>query len=256
MDKLMKRLQSTLLENESVEIKHSAIWYLPITRMEVQFSRVRRSKMDILMKMMLVTFEEATIRRAANVAEMLLVEELFIEDLLEKMQRTGLIRLESGIYQLTAKGNQQLETGITEEELEDEWTELLYCSDHDGFWPELTIPESKPAEDFIAYRYTNEQNAPDSDQLIEVLSVRENKLDEDGFQTVVSEVLSSSQHSIEFVPCLEFQLYNKDQDLFYSRVWNGWLERWDDAIEKQIEEHERLQWREKWIVESSNAEKC
>lgn len=252
----MKRLQSTLLENESVEIKHSDTWYLPIKKMDVQFSRVKRSKMDILMKMMLFTFEEATIRRAANVAEMLLVEELFIEDLLGKMQRTGLIRLESGTYRLTAKGHEQLESGVTEEELEDEWTELLYCSDHDEFWPELTIPESKPTGDLIAYRYTNEQNAPDSDQLIQVLSDRKNKLDEDGFQTVVSGVLSSSQHSIEFVPCLEFQLYNKDQDLFYSRVWNSWLARWDDVIEKQIEEHERLQWREKWIVESSKAEEC
>jgi predicted transcriptional regulator len=245
MDKLTKRLRSSLLENPAVQIKKEAIWHLPVTKYDVEFKRVKRSKMDILMKMMLIAFEEADIRRAANLSEMLLVEELFIADLIEKMQRTGLIRLEKGIYKLTTKGHEQLKTGIIEEELEEEWTELLYSPDQDEFWPEMTLPKAEKDDESPLYRYSKQQDQIERDRFLQVLSERENGLDENGFQTVVSEVMSIDQRIVEHVPCIEFQLYNKEQDIFFARVWNTWLERWDDQLEKQIEEQEMVEWQEK-----------
>src|SRR4051812_23907038 len=112
MDKLEKHLHSILLENPDIQIKKSARWSLEVLSYDVSFSRVKRSKMDILMKMMLLTFGQAEIRRAANLSELLLVEELFITDLLKKMQRMGLIKLEKQSYNLTSKGDEQLKTGI------------------------------------------------------------------------------------------------------------------------------------------------
>ncbi|WP_332631381.1 hypothetical protein [Halalkalibacter flavus] len=247
MDKLTTRLRASLLENSAVEIKESAIWYVPVEILDVTFKRVKRSKMDILMKMILLAVEQTDIRRAANLSEMLLVEELFIADLMEKMQRTGLIYLERSIFKLTTKGQEQLQTGILEEEMEEEGTELFYSSVHDEFMPESTSSLSEVNEGWKLYRYAEIQDFNDNDRIFHVLSEQENGLDENGFQTVVSELISFEQQTVEHVPCLEFQLYNKEQDIYYARVWNTWLARWDDKLEKQIEEHERVEWRRKWI---------
>jgi len=254
MDKWTKGLRASLLENPAVEIKESSIWLLPVVTVDVEFKRVKRSKMDILMKMMLIAFEEADIRRAANLSEMLLVEELFIADLIEKMQRTGLINPEKGIYKLTKKGQEQLKTGIIEEEMEEEWTELLYSPDHDEFWPVRTASVPEVNEAWTLYRYAKDHDLPNPDRLLQVISERENGLDENGFQLVVSEVLTFEQRMVEEVPCIEFRLYNKDQDMFYARIWNTWLERWDEKLEKQIEEQERLEWREKSVSEVDQAD--
>ncbi|WP_053365802.1 hypothetical protein [Bacillus sp. FJAT-27245] len=240
MDKLTKQLRAILLKNPSVEIKNSMVWQMPVITYSVAFSRVKRSRMDILMKMMMLTFEQTEIRRAANLSELLLVEELFIEDLLKKMQRMGLIRLEKGTYMLTPKGHGQLKTGIMEEELEEESTSLSYSLFHDECWPEKDEPLPGADKDLPLYRYAENQNLIDEEKMLRYLAETENGVEEDGFQTVVKAVNSFEQQEVKHLPCLEFQLYNKEQDTFYSRVWNTWLGRWDEAVEKQIDEKERL----------------
>ncbi|WP_244532508.1 hypothetical protein [Mesobacillus persicus] len=204
---------------------------------------MKRSQMDILMKMMLLTFEQAQIRRAANLSELLLVEELFIEDLLKKMQRMGLIRLEDGSYKLTSRGQRQLKTGIMEEEMEEESSVISYSPFHDEIWPEMTEALPEMEEELPLYRYASNQNLLDQDRILPVLSERYEGVEEDGFQTVVAAVNRFDQQKFESVPCLEFRLYNKEQDIFYARVWNLWLGRWDETLEKQIEDQERLEWR-------------
>ena len=236
MNKLKKQLRLTLLENPAIQIKKSVMWHLSVKTYDVAFKRVKRSKMDILMKMMLLTFEQAEIRRAANLSELLLVEELFIADLLKKMQIMGLVRLEKGSYKLTSKGHEQLKTGILVEEMEEESTVLSYSLVHDEFWPEKIEPLPETNEELTLFRYATNQNLINEDRILQVLTERENRPEENGFQTVVSDVNSFNQQRIEQIPCLEFQLYNKEQDIFYVRVWNTWHKRWDDTLEKQIEE--------------------
>ncbi|WP_043932452.1 hypothetical protein [Bacillus sp. EB01] len=253
MDKLKKKLRAELLKNPAVQIKKSLVWQLPVATYSVLFSRVKRSKMDILMKMMLLTLEQTQIRRAANLSELLLVEELFIEDLLKKMQRMGLICLENGSYKLTSKGNEQLKTGIMEEELEEESSVITYSPLHDEIWSEMNEPLPETDEELPLYRYADNQSVIDKERILEVLAERENGVEEDGFQTVVTSVNSFSEQNVEQIPCLEFQLYNKEQDTFYARVWNTWLGRWDETFERQIEEKERLDWRETCtIMEKKN----
>jgi DNA-binding IscR family transcriptional regulator len=254
MDKLKKHLRSILLENPAIQIKKSVTWHLPVMTYDVAFKRVKRSKMDILMKMMLLAFEQAEIRRAANLSELLLVEELFIADLLKKMQRMGLIRLEKESYKLTSKGHEQLKTGIIVEEMEEESTVLSYSQVHDEFWPEMTEPLPKTNEELLLFRYANNQNLINADRILQELAERKNELEENGFQTVVADVISFNQQKVEHVPCLEFQMYNKEQDIFYARVWNTWLKRWDDTLEQQIEEKERMEWREKWMEVDKGSE--
>ncbi|NHM31327.1 hypothetical protein [Neobacillus terrae] len=244
MDK-MKKLRADLLKNPAVQINKSVIWHIPVISYSVAFNRVKRSKMDILMKMMLLTFDQAEIRRAANLTELLLVEELFIEDLLKKMQRMDLVRLEKGSYRLTVKGREQLTAGIMEEDLEEESIILSYSPLHDEILPEISEPVPEPEKELPLYRYADNQGSIDTERILQVLAERESGEVEDGFQTVAAAVNSFEEQKVEHVPCLEFQLYNKEQDTFYARVWNTWLGRWDETFEKQIEEKERLEWREK-----------
>jgi hypothetical protein len=177
MDKLKKHLRSILLENPAIQIKKSMMWHLPVKTYNVEFKRVMRSKMDILMKMMLLTFEQAEIRRAAKLSELLLVEELFIADLLKKMQGMGLIRVEKESYRLTSKGHKQLKTGVIVEEMEEESTVLSYSPVHDEFWPGVIehLPETN--EEMLFFRYVNNQDHINTDRILQVLIGRETELE-------------------------------------------------------------------------------
>jgi hypothetical protein len=254
MNKLNKQLLTSLLENPANQIKKSIMWHLPVITYDVAYKPVKRSQQDILMKMMLLTFEQTDIRRAANLSELLLVEELFIADLLSKMKRMGLIRLEKETYKLTSKGYEQLKTGIVVEEMVEESTLLSYSPFHDEFWPELKAPLPETNEEWPLFRYATNQNLINADRILQVLVERENGLDENGFQTVVADVTSFEQQKMEYIPCLEFQMYNKEKDIFFARVWNTWQKRWDNTLEKQIEEKERVEWRERWLGTKEGSE--
>lgn len=247
MNELKKHLEKTLLENPAISIKNSVIWHLPLITYDVTFKREKRSKMDILMKMMLHTFEQAEIRRAANLSELLLVEELFIEDLLMKMQRMGLIKLEKQVYRLTLKGQKQLKDGIIAEEMDEESTTVSYSVTHDEFWPE-TSATLETTGDFPDFRYAKQEASEKMTEarLLDVLKEKEEVIEEDGFQTEVAVVTNFSEQKVEHIPCVEFQLYNKEQDIFFVRVWNTELQRWDEQLEKEIEDKEMVEWREKW----------
>ncbi|TXC92934.1 hypothetical protein FS935_01700 [Metabacillus litoralis] len=250
MNKLKKHLEKTLLENPANTIKNSVTWHLPLITYDVTFKREKRSKMDILMKMMLHTFEQAEIRRAANLSELLLVEELFIEDLLKKMQRMGLIKLEKQVYRLTLKGQKQLKDGIIAEEMDEESTTVSYSVTHDEFWPE-TSATIETTGDFPDFRYAKQEASEKMTEarLLDVLKEKEEVIEEDGFQTEVAVLTNFSEQKVEHIPCVEFQLYNKEQDIFFARVWNTELQRWDEQLEKEIEDKEMVEWREKWKAE-------
>lgn len=239
----MKELRSIVSGNEDVSIINEARWQLPIVSYEVSFGRIKRFKMDLLMKMLLLTFQEADIHRAATLADMLLVEELFIRDLIDKMQRTGLIQLGKKGYRLTAKGIDYLEKGIFEEDMEAEQTLIHYSAVHGEYLlaEDNKIPEGR--ESLPSYRYAIEGSI-DSERVVELLSKEGFNSEEEGFQIVVTEVMSWEEIDTEFIPCIEFRLYDRKQDLFYVRVWNTMTNRWDETLEKQIEEREVVKWRE------------
>ena len=66
-------------------------------------------------------------------------------------------------------------------------------------------------------------------------------------QTVITAIESTSVVKDLSVFCIEFRLYNKEEDTIYARVWNTLLGHWDDVIEAQLNEKERKQWRETYI---------
>lgn len=243
MDRLRSELRSNLLANPGVSIIKDQVWKLPIVLYDVKFSRVKRLKMDILMKMLLLSFQEADIHRVANLAEMLLVEELFIRDLIGKMERTGLIQLEKKGYKLTAKGYVYLEKGIFEEDMDEGKALISYSAVHGEYL--LTDGSRGPGveETLPLYRYAVEGSA-DKDRMYQLLSTEGPDSGEENFQVIVTGITSCKESDLDYIPYVEFQLYDKKQDVFYARVWNTVADAWDELLAKQIEEREVVEWRE------------
>lgn len=241
MEKLINKLGSNLTQNPEVVIQRSDVWQLAVVSYGVTYDRVKRLKMDILMKMLLFAFQETEIRRAATLADMLSVEELFISDLIAKMQRTDLILLGLKGFVLTAKGYEHLEKGIFEEELESEQIRVFYSAVHDEY--QLIEEDSLTAEqEFPIYRYALEKSA-DKRKMLELLSKEKDSSEED-FQLIITRIVDFEERASIYVPCIEFQLYDRKQDVFYARVWNTGIGQWDELLEKQIEERELVAWRE------------
>ncbi|MDT8860166.1 hypothetical protein N0O92_07965 [Alkalihalobacillus sp. MEB130] len=61
-----------------------------------------------------------------------------------------------------------------------------------------SVPEAD--EEWTLYRYAESKDLITKERILHVLSEQENGLDEDGFQTVVSDVTSFEQKIVEHVP--------------------------------------------------------
>ena len=236
-------LRAGILANPEVAIRKEQQWKLPIVLYKVNFDRVKRLKMDVLMKMLLAAFQEADIQRAANLAEMLLVEELFIRDLIDKMQRTGLIQLEKKGYKLTAKGHDYLEQGIYDEEMDSDGAVIAFNAAHDNYFAVEENCYSVAEEKLPLYRY-DVKKEPTKTRMQQLLAESIVYAEEDGFQIIVSDINACIEQHTDFISCIEFQLYDQKQDIFYARVWNTMTGLWDETLEKEIEKKEILTWRE------------
>ena len=249
MRELEKRLAKELQRNIKVKILESTAWSIPIQTIEVEYKPVKRTKMDVLMKMMLLSFQKAEFGNPEELSELLLVDQLFIEDIIHIMTRTGLIEKRENIISLTAKGLQQLENGIFEEEQETKKYNLLFSPCHDAILQGEIKPALDGEENLKLYRYLEKERITKfaSSMLAAGLKDSGVESEEGGVQTVVSEIISTSELYIDDIPCLEFLLYNKEEDLLYARVWNTLLEQWDEKLETQLNEKERVQWRKRYL---------
>lgn len=242
MEKLKGELRAGLLANPDVTIIKEQVWQLPVVLYDARFERVKRLKMDILMKMLLLAFQEADIRRAANLADMLFVEELFIRDLIDKMQRTGLIGLEKKGYRLSAKGMDYLERGIFDEEMEEDSTRVSFSAVHNEYRLAGDDPDTEADDGLLPFRYAV-KGSLNKDRMFQLLSKELVYPPEDGFQVIVTGIARCIEQETRAVPCIEFQLYDAKQDIFYARVWNVQLGSWDEGLAKRIEEREVVSWR-------------
>ncbi|SDN56536.1 hypothetical protein SAMN05518871_10621 [Psychrobacillus sp. OK028] len=250
MIELEKRLKKELQQNIQAKIVSSNAWTIPLHTIEVEYKPVKRIKMDVLMKMMLITCQKAKMTSAKQISEILLVEQLFIEDLINIMKRTRLIEIKETVFTLTEKGNQQLEDGIFEEELDALSQNLIYSPSHHIFLQGEIKPALDGEEALNLYRYASEKKARikwDDAVLIDALEANRMEIGDSELQTVVSEIVSNSELYVDDVPCFEFVLYNKSEDLLYARVWNTFLDQWDETLENELNEKERFVWREKYL---------
>lgn len=250
MIELEKRLKKELQQNIQANIVSSTAWTIPLHTIEVEYKPIKRVKMDVLMKMMLITCQKARLTSVKQISELLLVEQLFIEDLINIMKRTRLIEIKDHVFTLTEKGINQLEEGIFEEELDAQSQNLIYSPSHHTFLQGEIKPALDGEEALKLYRYAPEKKTRlkwDDAVLIDVLQASRMEIVDSDLQTVVSEIVSNSELYVDDVPCFEFTLYNKSEDLLYARVWNTFLDQWDETLENELNEKERVVWREKYL---------
>lgn len=247
MEELKGRLTRELQQDFNVKIMGSSMWNLPVHSIEITFHTFMRTKMDILMKMMLIAFQKATIETAEELSDILLVEQLFINDLLNKMVSSGLIEKKGSFFTLTNIGVQQLETGIFEHKPQKSSSIVRYSPAHQSF---LTgeIKNTSYEQEGV-YRFKEEFDATSLEDAIFVEALKDKGVEsvEGNVQIVVSEILSTADLEVEQIPCIEFHLYNSAEDLLYARVWNTLSEQWDATLEAQLGEKERKKWREMYL---------
>lgn len=252
MQELEKRLTKQLLQNNKVKLMNVSRWCIPMQSIKVEFQPVLRVKMDVLMKMMLIAFQKAEINDASELSELFIVEQLFIEDLLNNLLRTGLIEQTDSYFKLTTKGEKQLQEGVFEEQQELAVQELLFSTSHAAFLKGNLDNATEFDELPELYRYAQEELGDalefESAKVIEALEVVREPAGEAEMQTVISEIMSIDKLQINDIPCLEFILYNNESDTLYVRVWNTLLNQWDEILEHQLIEHEIVTWREAYLT--------
>ncbi|MEK4244089.1 hypothetical protein MKZ20_01950 [Psychrobacillus sp. FSL K6-2684] len=251
MQSLQNRLKQEIQQNSKLKIMESFLWCVPIHTIEVEYKRIKRTKMDVLMKIMLISFQKTDITSSMQLSELLLVENLFIDDLIDVMKKSGLIEKEEDSITLTSKGIQQLEQGIFEEEQEPGTQNILYSPSHEAFLKGEIKPASEGEELLEVYRYAKEEKKKLllEDRLL-LEAVEESKVEVtegDAPLIIISEIITSSELYIDDIPCLEYIVYNESDDLFFARVWNTLTDRWDEVLEEQLNEKERLNWRKKYL---------
>lgn len=253
MNELKSRLTKELQQSFNVKIMDTKSWGVPVHSLEIAYETVTKTKMDILMKMMLLAFQKAKIETATELSEILLVEPLFIEDLIDKMTRSRMLEKEQDVFVLTAAGIEQLRTEIFEHEPESGITEAFYSPCHKSFLSgELENIQDEALE---RYRYQHEFEdweitSLEKSAIVDVLKKSGIEMEEGNVQLVVSKIISATDRKTTWIPCLEFRLYNTEEDLMYARVWNTLTEQWDEILEAQLNEKERKKWRKQYLQEN------
>ena len=202
------------------------------------------------MKMMLIAFQKAEIETAEELSEILLVEQLFIEDLMNKMTNARMIEKFQGSIVLTAVGIEQLETGIFEHEPNSESTVALYSPCQQTFLNGDL--ETIGYEEQEKYRYQDEFDdweiaSLEKNAIFDMLKKNGIEKEEGNIQLIVSKIISATDRKTSNIPCIEFRLYNREEDVMYARVWNTLTEQWDEILETQLNEQERKQWRTQYL---------
>ena len=255
LNSLKLSLTEELTKNAQVSLLQADTWCVPVHTLNVTYKPVIRTKMDILMKMLFLSLKDTHFESAEQISEILLVEQLFVEDLLSKMEKTGLITKVDSYNQLTEKGQKQFASGVFEEEQDPTSTELLYSPTHRSFL-NGDIEEVLEFEDFPdqIFRFQNTESELNLDDQVVIEKIRlQNDDDEDQLEELqekdklyITSIDSVEDVQVNDVPCIEFLLYDVEKDQFFPRVWNTLMDKWDEKLENIIQENEKLTWREKY----------
>lgn len=243
----LKDIQNRLIEqierDPQKKVLRSNIWCIPIHTYQVTYQPSKKSTMDILMKIILFSLEQSNFESAEELSEILLVEPLFIEDLLKKMLKNGLVQqLEDG-YGLTEKGRKQLSLGIFEEQLDVTSVELLYSPVHDQFLlgdiEEVLDFDDFPEEMYRYYEQKEELSIPEERirQHIQSASIGdEEKSGEE--QIEIQSIESMEELQINDLPIIELVI-QKNHEL-NIKAWNTLIDTWDEILENQLNQPNRL----------------
>lgn len=231
----IKQQLITQLEKEyGGNVLHSDIWCIPVQTYEIAYQPIEKKSMDILMKILLFSFQKSTFTNAEELSDILLVEPLFVEDLMKKLMKNGLLEKEGEFYQLSAKGQAQFSQGIFEEVLDPVTEEILFSPVHEKIL-EGDIEQVLDFDDFPdeMYRYMDKEEPIVNEETM-LNEIRLRQVEEN---VEIKKILSIEHVQTNDVPCIEL-VCQKEKEEKVIRVWNTLTENWDRQLEKQISERE------------------
>lgn len=236
------QLKQQLLQQDGISIEKQMLYAIPIHTLEVKYNPVMRNAMDILMKMMLISFQKAKLKNAELLADILLVEPLFIHDLTNKMLRLDMIQKDE-VFSLTTKGQAQLASGIFEEELEETSFYVQYSPIHeavlDGDLEQFEELEKFP-EPFPTVA-SEEIEAIDYQLLIAYIQqqLSDQPLAEEDVPQFITSISSAESVQINDVPVICFIVNNAKENRQFARVYNTLTGAWDAKLEALLFEVEK-----------------
>ena len=237
IEALQKQLQKQLLASTKLEIKDVKQFSIPIHTVDVSYHPVVRSAMDILMKMMLMTFKKTPVKHVELVADILFVEPLFIQDLTDKMLSMGMLTFD-GVYTLTAKGESQLQAGIFEEQLELTTQTFTFSNIHQQFIEGdveniVDLDDYPPLYDGVSETL----HMMDASAMIAHMT-EQLHFDDEEQQYEITEIVEWTERQLNDGPCLQFILYEAATKKYTVRVYNVFTESWDETLAQWVAERE------------------
>ncbi|REB10139.1 hypothetical protein DVB69_04865 [Sporosarcina sp. BI001-red] len=250
MDELKRRLRKELEQSFDSKILADQSWSFPAHKVLISYTTVTKTKMDVLMKMILMSVQQLRIERPEELAHLLGVELLFVEDLLSIMKGAGLV-VNKDVWSITELGVAQVTTGMLLHETETEETMLVVSPLHNEFLDgEKSLSLQENLEPF---RYDENLSKWSTDDISsELLQTELSALVENDNtserQRVVEQLLKVEKIEQIQIPCFEFHIHNTNQDTLYARIWNTSTEQWDETLEQLVMTKERSSWRERYLT--------
>lgn len=236
---LIEQLERELKQTLDCEVQRVELFALPMHTIDVTFSPMIKKRMDILMKILLTAAQSGQFQTIQELSEMLHVEELFVSDLLEQMQRSKLIEVVDSFYTLTANGEKQLAEGVYEEQLEEETASLLYSPVHDSYFPD-EAEEMVEVEEIVDTLLEESELVLHESKICDILQAEKREVDPAIYVLSVGEVIERQIHDIPYVG---FVCYDRKGDRHFIRAHSFLTNSWDDAVESYLSKEKLVEWK-------------
>ncbi|WP_313237751.1 hypothetical protein [Sporosarcina ureae] len=242
MDSLRKRLQRELEQQPDIQIQQSDSWGLPVELINIRYTTIKRTTMDILMKMILLTIQKIEVSESNRIADFLAVEPLFVENIFLKMQRSQMIELHAGSFELTKIGVSRLQSGIYEHPPKKREMKFYYSGCHNAIVCQQreNVLTTKIKTFRLAKNHMKKSDTLADEQMRTALHSITAELPEDALQEVINTIEPSQRIGTQLIPCVEFYLFNRTENKYFTRVWNTLTEEWDELLENLIDEQDPL----------------
>jgi len=236
---LQKKLKQDLLKQPNLEIQGIDTWGLPMNRIELSYMTVKRTKMDVLMKMIMIIVQKMNISSPEQISTFLNVEPVFVEGIMNRLQLTTMIAKDETNFSLTETGLERLQAGVYESPPEQGKKRFIYSPCHQEILGDER--DFNAVEKIKIYRYREQTlhsaTSLNQEQLTEALQTAEVESSEEARQVVITHIDPPKLIEGKLVPCIEFSILNKQEQSRFTRVWNTLLGEWDEALENQIAEY-------------------
>ena len=242
MDDILKKQLTMQIEQQlEAKVVHVKDFTIPYSIVNVSYIPIIKKRMDILMKMLLTSFESGAFTKTEQLASILMVEPLFINDLTRQMERSKLI-LNDESYTLTEKGKEQLRQGIYEEQLPEETIELVYSALHEKFFA-IDVDEIELNDDLPDPTHYFEDDEDVELNEGSVVKAIEQHLKEEESERFLASVEAFEVVELYDFPIMLFVCYDQKADRYFSRAFNLYINEWDEMVAKFFDEKEVVEWR-------------